>query len=110
MARWIAAVTVLGWLVSFPILTWGRVPPADIILINGVIHTLDDRQPQATAVAVRRGRIAFVGDDDLRFATKDAGTLVAYLRANPDVTDVLHLGVASHNLFAALPLTMLPSR
>lgn len=34
----------------------------------------------------------FVGDDDLRFAARDVERLVAYLRAHPDVTDVLFTG------------------
>ena len=34
----------------------------------------------------------FVDLDDLKFATKEADTLVGYLRANPDVTDVIFTG------------------
>lgn len=37
--------------------------PADLVLVNGRIHTLDAARPGATAVAVRDGRIIFVGDD-----------------------------------------------
>lgn len=35
--------------------------PADLILWGGPIHTADDAQPTAEAVAVRGGRIVFVG-------------------------------------------------
>ncbi len=34
----------------------------------------------------------FTGDDDLRFAAKDVERLLVYLRAHPDVTDVLFTG------------------
>ncbi len=37
--------------------------PADLILKNGFIHTVDPFQPKASALAVREGRLVFVGDD-----------------------------------------------
>ncbi|MBA3849492.1 MAG: amidohydrolase [Opitutus sp.] len=36
--------------------------PADLLLVNGNVHTLDPARPHATAIAVRGGRIAYVGD------------------------------------------------
>lgn len=36
---------------------------ADIILVNGLVHTMDKRLPVATAIAVRQGRILAVGGD-----------------------------------------------
>jgi predicted amidohydrolase YtcJ len=36
-------------------------PPADLVLDGGVVITLDDAHPRATALAVRRGRIVAVG-------------------------------------------------
>ena len=38
-----------------------RQSPADLILTGGIIHTLDPDQPGAEAVAVRDGRIIYVG-------------------------------------------------
>ncbi|MEX2302828.1 MAG: amidohydrolase [Bryobacterales bacterium] len=35
--------------------------PADLLLTNGIVHTLDAVQPVAQAVAIRDGRIVFVG-------------------------------------------------
>jgi predicted amidohydrolase YtcJ len=35
--------------------------PADLVLKNGVVHTVDPRRPRAEALAVRGGLIAFVG-------------------------------------------------
>src|SRR5262245_48809124 len=37
--------------------------PADLILINGRITTLDKRRPSASAVAMKGGRFVAVGDD-----------------------------------------------
>lgn len=44
-------------------------PRADTIWFNGVIITMDERQPMAKAVAVRNGKILLVG------SVEDAGTL-----------------------------------
>jgi predicted amidohydrolase YtcJ len=38
-------------------------PPADLVLSGGVVITLDEARPRATAVAVRGGRIVAVGDE-----------------------------------------------
>ncbi|MFI9330145.1 amidohydrolase [Kitasatospora sp. NPDC052868] len=38
--------------------------PAELIVHNAHVHTVDDRRPRAEAVAVRDGRIAWVGDGD----------------------------------------------
>src|ERR1051326_5414440 len=36
-------------------------PPADLVLRNGRIVTVDDRMPEAQALAARGGKIVFVG-------------------------------------------------
>ncbi|MGW6914314.1 amidohydrolase [Kitasatospora sp. NPDC054939] len=38
--------------------------PADLVLHNAHVHTVDDTRPRAEAVAVRDGRIAWLGDGD----------------------------------------------
>ncbi len=38
-------------------------PAAEIVYLNGNVYTVDSRQPRAHAVAVREGRIVYVGDD-----------------------------------------------
>ena len=38
----------------------------DLILVNGAIHTVDDANPRATAVAIRDGRFVAVGDTEIR--------------------------------------------
>jgi predicted amidohydrolase YtcJ len=37
--------------------------PSETVFINGNIHTVNDRQPQAEAIAVKGGRIIFVGSN-----------------------------------------------
>ena len=37
--------------------------PADTVFINGNIYTVNDRQPRAEAIAVKKGRIVFVGSN-----------------------------------------------
>ncbi len=39
------------------------VAPADLVFTGGAVYTVDSDQPWAEAVAVRGGRIAYVGDD-----------------------------------------------
>ena len=38
-----------------------QTPPADLVLRNGRIVTVDDRMPEAQALAARGGKIVFVG-------------------------------------------------
>ena len=42
----------------------GAAEPADLVLLNGTVHTVDAKQPRAEAVAVRGDRIAAVGSSD----------------------------------------------
>jgi hypothetical protein len=37
--------------------------PADLILYNGRLHTVDRKKPQASAVAIKDGRFVVVGSD-----------------------------------------------
>ena len=37
--------------------------PAETVFINGNIHTVNDRQPRAEAIATKGGRIVFVGSN-----------------------------------------------
>ncbi|KAJ3165008.1 hypothetical protein HK101_000315, partial [Irineochytrium annulatum] len=39
------------------------IPPHYYLLVNGILHTVDDGRPQASAMAVRDGLILEVGDD-----------------------------------------------
>jgi predicted amidohydrolase YtcJ len=54
-------------------------PPADLVLTGGRIWTADAAKPWAEAVAIRDGRIAFVGDAAGAMALKGPGTRAAAL-------------------------------
>jgi predicted amidohydrolase YtcJ len=51
-----------------------KVPPADLIVRNGRIYTLDDARTWAEAVAIDDGRIVFVGTDEDADAFVGPGT------------------------------------
>jgi predicted amidohydrolase YtcJ len=48
----------------------------DLVLVNGRIHTVDDANPAASAVAVKGGRFVAVGADDEIRALAGSGTRV----------------------------------
>ena len=48
--------------------------PADLILLNGTFWTANPEQQSAAAVAVRRGRLAFVGEADQAIARRGPAT------------------------------------
>ncbi|MDO1559228.1 amidohydrolase [Brevundimonas sp. 2R-24] len=54
--------------------------PGDLIIFGGPIHTAEDARPQAEAVAVREGRIAYVGDLEAARAALDADAAEIDLR------------------------------
>ena len=61
---------------------WGQQPdrPADVILVSGRVYTLDPDRPRAEAVAVRDGRILFVGSTAHVSALKGPATRVVNLQ------------------------------
>lgn len=70
-----------------------QVGSADIVFKNGNIYTVNDRQPKAEAVAVKSGRIIFVGSNigSQRYIAKS--TRVIDLHGNtvlPGLTDAHH--------------------
>jgi predicted amidohydrolase YtcJ len=52
----------------------------EVILVNGRIHTVDDRTPTATAVAIRDGRFVAVGSDEEIRALAGAATRIEDLQ------------------------------
>src|SRR5437588_7901817 len=68
---------------------------ADLILINGTITTLDPARPTATAVAIKDGRFAVVGDDRDALQNRDSDAQIIDLQKQvviPGLNDVhLHL-------------------
>jgi hypothetical protein len=53
-----------------------RVPPADLVLRNAVIHTANVHQPRASAMAIRHGRIIQIGNEPSVSRLVGAGTQV----------------------------------
>jgi predicted amidohydrolase YtcJ len=67
-----------------------KIEPADAIFINGNIYTVNERQPHAEAVAVKAGKIIFVGSNHDAEAYEGRGTRVVDLHGNtavPGLTD-----------------------
>ena len=63
--------------------------PAGLVFKNANVHTVNDRQPHAEAIAVKDGRIVFVGSN-AEAATHEAGVRVVDLRGRtvvPGLTD-----------------------
>ena len=54
----------------------GREEPADLVLLNGDVHTLDDERPAAEAIAIRDEHIAVVGSNAEAEALVGADTRV----------------------------------
>ena len=52
---------------------------ADLILTNGAIYTMDAAQPLATAVAVAKGKVLYVGDDRGALRLRGGSTVVSDL-------------------------------
>jgi hypothetical protein len=50
---------------------------ADLVLTNGAVYTMDAARPWATAVAVAKGKILYVGDDRGALRLRDGSTVVA---------------------------------
>ncbi|WP_095194893.1 amidohydrolase [Pseudomonas sp. Irchel 3A7] len=78
--------------------------PADLILYNGRLHTVDRKKPQASAVAIKDGRFVVVGSDAQAMAVQGPATQVIDLHGRtviPGLNDShLHLirGGLNYNL------------
>lgn len=83
----------------------------DLLLLNGRVLTMDPAQPTASAVAIRLGRVAYVGDDAGAKAAAAPGSAVIDLAgrtATPALTDA-HAHPMSVG-FALLDLDLAPER
>jgi predicted amidohydrolase YtcJ len=82
---------VFRWLIL--VIAVNRLPaaePADLILRNGNVYTVNDKQPQAEAIAVKDGRIVSVGSNDTAELFHGTQTRVIDLRGRtvlPGLTD-----------------------
>ena len=67
-----------------------RAEQADTVFINGNVYTVNERQPHAEAIAVKAGKIIFVGSNNDAKAFQDKNTRVVDLKGNtvvPGMTD-----------------------
>lgn len=83
----------------------------DLLLVNGRVRTMDSANPAASAVAIRMGRIAYVGDDAGAKAAAAPGSPVIDLAgrtATPGLNDA-HAHPMSVG-FALLDLDLSPER
>ncbi len=62
--------------VSGPRMTQAPDAPADLLVVNARVYTVDEAQPRAQAVAVRRDRIVLVGSDAAALALRGPSTEV----------------------------------
>ena len=62
IARALTAFAALGILNAAPAAAAAPQAPADLVFVNGVIHTMDAHHPKATWIAVRDGRIEALGE------------------------------------------------
>ena len=84
------ALAVLGLSLSWAVPAAAAAPPADLLLTNGAIYTVDPAHPWAQAVAIRGGKIVYVGDDAKAAAFRGANTHVIDLKgryAMPGIVD-----------------------
>ena len=69
---------------------YSRPEQADAVFINGNVYTVNDKQPRAEAIAVKGGRIIFVGSNAKVKSLQGASTRVIDLHGNtvvPGLTD-----------------------
>ena len=76
-------------LVLAPAIAGAQRRPADLVLTNGRIYTVDVTRPLATSIAVRAGRIVFVGSDTEARALAGKATRIVDLRGNTVVPGLI---------------------
>jgi len=105
--------TLIVLFVLLLILPWvqAKMEPADVVFKNGNIYTANDRQPHAEAIAVKAGKIIFVGSNKDVAAYQGKDTRVIDLRGNtvvPGLTDSHYhlMGVGEREMTLNLEGTM----
>jgi len=81
---------VLGILLFSFALANPKVAPADLVFINGNVYTVNAKQPQAQAIAIRADRIVFVGSNAAARQYQSGSTRVVDLHGAtvvPGMTD-----------------------
>lgn len=65
---------------AFPMVSAQPAPPADIIVTNAKVHTMDESHPRATAFAVKDGKFVAVGGEEEMQAHRGGNTRVINAR------------------------------
>jgi predicted amidohydrolase YtcJ len=60
-SAYFAVLTLIGC--ATPAVTCAAEPPADMVYRNGFVYTVDEKDNVRQALAVRAGRILYVGDN-----------------------------------------------
>lgn len=90
----------LGALVTTPLAA--QLPPADLIVHNGRIYTVDENRPFVDAMVVKDGRVVFVGPDRMAMNYKGPSTKVVDL----DGRTVIPGMIDSHGHLSGLGQTL----
>lgn len=78
LGKILASVLTLSMILS-AVPALAAAPAADSVYLNGNIYTMDDDNPQATAIAIKGDRILYVGDSAGVEAYVDSGTKITDL-------------------------------
>ena len=83
-------IAVVAAALAAPVAAQRATPPAaDLIVINARIYTVDDAHPMAAALAVRDGRVQFVGSEREALALRGATTRVVDAHGNTIVPGIV---------------------
>ena len=92
------ALRHVALLVTLAMPAWAQ--PADMVLRNGIVHTVDGGSRTVAAVAIRGGRFVVVGNDAAAMAQAGPGTEVVDLGGRTMVPGLIDTHL--HMSFAAL--------
>ena len=101
VVRHVTAALLLFWALSTTPTNQAGVPPADLVLLDGRIFTVDRQFSTASALAVRGGRFVAVGSNDEIRRHIGAGTRVIQGRGRTIVPGIIDTHVHSLDVAAA---------
>jgi len=101
VVRHVTAALLLFWALSTTPTNQAGVPPADLVLLDGRIFTVDRQFSTASALAVRGGRFVAVGSTDEIRRHIGAGTRVIQGRGRTIVPGIIDTHVHSLDVAAA---------
>ena len=98
-----ATITILSTLAALAAVALeAQQPPAELIVTNARIHTVDENRPFATAMAVRDGRVVFVGSDRGALVHQGPSTRVLDLAGRTVIPGMIDAHVHLYGLGTAL--------